>query len=278
MTDQKKRQPAGVPIGGEFAANEHDEAPSGLSVGRSEGVGDLFADTENPGLLAFQESENGLIDWRPEYTEERAKNAAAWVESHFDRRGEGWEELGGLSAEHREEALSVLRHLAQESGEGDYSDAMRRERRTQVRTIGMRRNRDDFELTSLRIGGTEIAVNRHELEAWGNAMLARAREIREDSDMSPHPTAALATAAAARYQSYLGERAEEPEHERRELQKMRDELTSYLDAYPEPADPSLYTAEQRQQWREDRTLDERDAVQRIDRALGMLDWQQGKKS
>lgn len=30
MTDARNRQPAGVPIGGEFAANAHDGAPSGL--------------------------------------------------------------------------------------------------------------------------------------------------------------------------------------------------------------------------------------------------------
>ena len=86
-----------------------------------------------------------------------------------------------------------------------------------------------------------------------------------------------ASAAAARFSKWTSEHPEDPDHERRELQKMRAELTAYVDAYPEPADPSLYTPEQRTQWREDRTLAERDAVQRIDRALGMLDWQQGKK-
>lgn len=38
MTDQKKRQPAGVPIGGEFAANEHDEAGLTLSADDPTGI------------------------------------------------------------------------------------------------------------------------------------------------------------------------------------------------------------------------------------------------
>ena len=273
MSDQKKRQPAGIPVGGEFAANEHDEAPSGLSSNAEvEGLAKyeiVLANTQNPGLIDFREHYDGL----------RAENAAAWIEDHFERDGYGWDAIGGLPAGHREEALSVLRAIAQETDEDEdsISASMQRERRTQVRVIGMQRNRDDSELVSLRIAGTEVSMNHHELEAWGNAMLARAREVREGTDLTTHPTAAIASAAAARFSSWTGERPEDPDHERRELQKMRAELTAYVDAYPEPADPSLYTAEQRAQWREDRTLAERDAVQRIDRALGMLDWQQGKK-
>lgn len=252
MSDARKRQPAGVPVGGQFSSNEHDEAAP-------------LEHTDNEALVAFRESGGG------------APEAAEWLEQHFERYGAGWDAIGGLPWQEREAALATLRDIAQTDEPGGTDDdptfaSSYRERHTQVRTIGTARDRDYPDMISVRIGQNEFQANRHELEAWGNAFLARAQQLRDDSDLSVHPSVARANEIASHYNS-IGVRGERvPESDRRDLEKMHAELTAYCDEYPEPDNPSVYTAEQRQQWREDRTADERNALKRIERALGILDW------
>lgn len=64
MSENMKRQPAGIPVGGQFAANEHDEAGVSLSVGQVEKTNDGSAlSNAYPIDFPMHDETSDKVDW-----------------------------------------------------------------------------------------------------------------------------------------------------------------------------------------------------------------------
>lgn len=81
MSDQKKRQPAGIPIGGEFASNEHEEARAPLMATAVDGEGEEYTyEVYNPTYTILSHN-IGAFNERIEKANARLKRAG--VEERF---------------------------------------------------------------------------------------------------------------------------------------------------------------------------------------------------
>lgn len=155
MTDSQKRTPRGVPTGGEFAANAHDEASSAL---------------QRASIPTLYPSE-----------------AEEWLSHIANRRGNGWEAVFDMGEEERDEIVAELRDLAAEDEVGEdndtISESFQRESRTRVREASIEEDRHDrgiyqFVIHTSERNSTSVSLNRYEMEEWGNRLLLASRHAR----------------------------------------------------------------------------------------------------
>lgn len=144
MSDTRKRQPRGVPIGGEFAANEHDEASAGLSPVSAPEVEVLAEDIEwgektISDRLLREGFTNGYIEMsRDHYRPQIERMALRRAEAHAPMRaflaGEPhptdesfdtmWESSGGLTTPgfSRIDVENNLANITRQRGQGEEMD------------------------------------------------------------------------------------------------------------------------------------------------------------
>ena len=267
-----KRQPKGIPVGGQYAENSHDEAGVPLAVDGA------------------SEDEVFRRDFVEEFGERSPIVAENWLDDIYHRQGLGWREAKNLEPDEQEVLCSRLRAIATEITPADSdpsSDSIRRENRTQLRPIGVSPSRDAPGLYELSFrtsdtSSTVIRLNPHEMEAWAGTLAYHSDQIAAGRGLGAiSPDAKQARAEIAALIETVDEmRRSGIDYDTEALRKQSTELRERVEGLSRDARervliPEGFSPEQRAQIVEDASAEESRLISLLDRLDGKIKTRHG---